>query len=127
MSIFPPNPKMFEEFAQKIQELVAQSPAKDIEKNMKALLQSMFARMDLVTREEFDIQKEVLLKTREKITELEQKVSSLEVALREVVQSASANQNTSTTASTAPASEAGETPAAPSAAPAATPTESKPE
>ncbi len=125
MSIFPPNPKMFEEFAQKIQELVAQSPAKDIEKNMKALLQSMFNRMDLVTREEFDIQKEVLLKTREKITELEKQVSSLEIALRELLASPSADNQAASMATASASAPAEDNSAA--ATPASTPNESKPE
>lgn len=51
---------------------------KDLEKNFRAILQSMFAKFDLVTREEFDTQKKVLAKTRIKITALEKQVASLE-------------------------------------------------
>ncbi|MEN9450756.1 MAG: hypothetical protein RJA83_1374 [Pseudomonadota bacterium] len=51
---------------------------KDLEKNFRAILQSMFAKFDLVTREEFDVQKKVLAKTRTKITALEKQIASLE-------------------------------------------------
>lgn len=51
---------------------------KDLEKNFRAILQSMFAKFDLVTREEFDVQKKVLAKTRTKITTLEKQIASLE-------------------------------------------------
>ena len=51
---------------------------KDLEKNFKAILQSMFAKLDLVTREEFDVQKKVLTKTRIKINALEKQVAFLE-------------------------------------------------
>ena len=51
---------------------------KDLEKNFRAILQSMFAKFDLVTREEFDVQKKVLAKTRTKITALEKQIGSLE-------------------------------------------------
>jgi BMFP domain-containing protein YqiC len=45
---------------------------------MRAMLASSFARLDLVTRHEFDIQTEVLARTREKLTELEAKLAALE-------------------------------------------------
>jgi BMFP domain-containing protein YqiC len=51
---------------------------KDLEKNFRAILQSMFAKLDLVTREEFDVQKKVLSKTRAKINTLEKQVVHLE-------------------------------------------------
>lgn len=50
----------------------------DVQKNMKAMLTSTFAQMDLVTREEFDIQAEVLKRTREKLAALEERVAALE-------------------------------------------------
>ncbi len=73
-----PSNKILEDINQKISELFASSPAKDIEKNMRAMMASAFAKMDLVTREEFDVQTEVLKRTREKLTELEAKISALE-------------------------------------------------
>ncbi len=50
----------------------------DLEKNFKALLQSGFDRMDLVTREEFDVQAAVLERTREKLEQLEQRLAAME-------------------------------------------------
>ena len=72
------NPKLIDEINEKMKALLAQGPAADIEKNMRALLAGLFSRLDLVTREEFDVQREVLLRTRAKLTELEQKIAALE-------------------------------------------------
>lgn len=72
------NPKLLDEINEKMKSVLAQGPAADIEKNMRALLSGVFSRMDLVTREEFDVQREVLLRTRAKLTELEKKVAALE-------------------------------------------------
>ena len=72
------DPKMFEEFSSRLGAVIAASPAGDIEKNAKALLSSFFAKLDLVTREEFDIQAQVLLRTREKLKALEERVGRLE-------------------------------------------------
>jgi BMFP domain-containing protein YqiC len=49
-----------------------------VEKNQKAMLSAFFARLDLVTREEFDIQRQVLLRTREKLERLEAKLAEIE-------------------------------------------------
>ena len=70
--------KMFEEISGKLGQALADSPAKDLEKNLRAVLQGVFARLDLVTREEFDVQQAVLLKTREKLEALEAKVAEME-------------------------------------------------
>lgn len=70
--------KMFEEISGKLGQALADSPAKDLEKNLRAVLQGVFAKLDLVTREEFDVQQAVLLKTREKLEALEAKVAALE-------------------------------------------------
>ena len=72
------NQKAFEELRAKMAELLARTPAKDIEKNMRALLTAFLNRLDLVTREEFDVQAELLRRTREQVVELEAKVSQLE-------------------------------------------------
>lgn len=72
--------KLFEEVSAKVSETIASSPAKDVEKNVKAMLGSAFNRMDLVTREEFDIQQQVLVKTRTKLAELEERLAKLEAA-----------------------------------------------
>ncbi|EGZ45598.1 accessory factor UbiK family protein [Neisseria wadsworthii] len=73
--------KLFEEVSAKVSETIANSPAKDVEKNVKAMLGSAFNRMDLITREEFDIQQQVLIKTRTKLAELEERVAKLEAAI----------------------------------------------
>ncbi|EGV36536.1 accessory factor UbiK family protein [Neisseria weaveri] len=72
--------KLFEEVSAKLGETIANSPAKDMEKNVKAMLGSAFNRMDLITREEFDIQQQVLIKTRTKLAELEARLAKLEAA-----------------------------------------------
>ena len=72
--------QLFEEIGAKLSDTVANSPAKDLEKNVKAMLGSAFNRMDLVTREEFDIQQQVLIKTRTKLMELEERLAKLEAA-----------------------------------------------
>ena len=72
------NQKLIEEASARLKEVFGQSPAADIEKNLRAVLQSVFARLDLVTREEFDVQQAVLIRTREKLTQLEAKVAALE-------------------------------------------------
>jgi ubiquinone biosynthesis accessory factor UbiK len=72
------DPKIFEELNSKLSALIAASPARDIEKNVKALLASVFDKMDLVTREEFDIQAQLLARAREKLTALEARVAELE-------------------------------------------------
>ncbi len=72
------QPKFLEDISTKIKELVSTSPAADIEKNLRSLLQSAFAKLDLVTREEFDAQTQVLLKAREQLDVLAEKVTALE-------------------------------------------------
>ena len=70
--------RFLHELNKKVSELIAASPAKDIEKNLRALLSSAFSRLDLVTREEFDVQQEVLGRTREKLQQMEARVAALE-------------------------------------------------
>lgn len=72
------NNKLLEEISARLSQLAASTPAVDIEKNAKALLASFFSRMDLVTREEFELQRGMLAKAREKLTALETKVTELE-------------------------------------------------
>jgi BMFP domain-containing protein YqiC len=64
-------PSFVEELQQRLAALIAASPAADVQRNLKALLAQQFSRLDLVTREEFEVQREVLAKTREKIEALE--------------------------------------------------------
>jgi BMFP domain-containing protein YqiC len=75
------NTKPFDELAAKIGQALQNSPAKDIEKNVKTMLSSGLARLDLVPRAEFDVQAQVLLKTREKLEALERRLAELEARL----------------------------------------------
>jgi len=68
----------FDEIAARIGKAVENSPAKDIEKNVKAMLASSLARLDLVPRAEFEVQAQVLLKTRAKLEALEKRLAELE-------------------------------------------------
>ena len=70
--------QIFEEFQKNMQELIAKSPAADIEKNVKAFMSQGFSKLDLVTREEFDIQVAMVDKLRERIDALEVLVKALE-------------------------------------------------
>jgi BMFP domain-containing protein YqiC len=72
------NQKFFEDISAKLNEAVANSPAKDFEKNARALLAQGFAKLDLVTREEFDVQTQVLARAREQLVALEARVAELE-------------------------------------------------
>lgn len=72
------NIQLIEDLSSKLRETLAKSPAGDLEKNIHALLQSAFTKLALVSREEFDVQTEVLLRTREKLEALEKKLVELE-------------------------------------------------
>ncbi len=72
------NPKLLDDIAARVSSLTANTPAAEIEKNLRALLTGAFSRLDLVTREEFDVQREVLARTREKLAALEARVAELE-------------------------------------------------
>lgn len=72
------NAKAFEDLSAKLSAAVENSPARDIEKNMRALLSQGLSKLDLVTREEFDIQAQVLARAREQLTALEARVAELE-------------------------------------------------
>jgi hypothetical protein len=75
------GPRILDELGAKLSEIAASNPARDIEKNVKALLGSAFGKLDLVTREEFDVQREVLAHARQKLVELEDRVAALESEL----------------------------------------------
>lgn len=72
------NPGFFEEMSAKLNEAVANSPARDFEKNARALLAQGFAKLDLVTREEYEVQVQLLSRAQEKLRELEARVTALE-------------------------------------------------
>lgn len=99
------NSNFFSDLQGKINQALESGPAKDIERNVKAAMTSGFAKLDLVTREEFEIQSQVLAKTRAKLEALELRVIELEARL-----SGGASSTATATASTP----------APGAAPSAT-------
>jgi BMFP domain-containing protein YqiC len=71
----------FNDLQQKVSQVIENSPAKDIEKNVKAMMTQGFAKLDLVTREEFDIQAQMLAKARAKLDLLESRLAELEAKL----------------------------------------------
>ena len=70
--------RILEELGARLGGIIAASPAADIDKNARALLASFFSKLDLVSREEFDIQTQVLQRTREKLKALELRLEQLE-------------------------------------------------
>ena len=76
------NSEKINEISSKINEMIKLSPLVDVEKNINALIKSAFTKMELVSREEFDVQAEVLRNTREKLVLLEEKLAELEEKLK---------------------------------------------
>jgi hypothetical protein len=70
--------RLFEELRQKIDDAFRASPAQDIEKNLRALLAAWFDRLDLVLREDFEVQKQLLERAQAKLAELEARIAELE-------------------------------------------------
>jgi len=75
------NSPFLDDLSRKIRETINSTPASDLNKNIHALLQSAFTKLELVSREEFDIQVEVLQRTRNKLEQLESRVAELEAML----------------------------------------------
>lgn len=73
-----PTPAFINDLVSKLGEVMKQSPAKDIEQNLKAGVTSMLGKLDMVSREEFDVQTEVLTRTRAKLAQLEARLTELE-------------------------------------------------
>lgn len=73
-----PLPKIFDDLSAKVSEIANSAPAKDFEKNAKAAMGAAFNKMDLLTREEFDVQRELLARAQQKIAELEARIVQLE-------------------------------------------------
>ena len=73
-----PTPAFLNDAMGKLGELLKQSPAKDIEQNLKAGVTSMLGKLDMVSREEFDVQTEVLARTRARLEQLEARLAELE-------------------------------------------------
>lgn len=70
--------QLFDQINSHLNDFFANSPFKDMEKNVKSIVMAIFNKLDLVTREEFDTQQKVLLATRKKLEELEQQMQKLE-------------------------------------------------
>lgn len=73
-----PKNAWFEEFQKNVSDLIARSPAADIERNVKAFMGQAFTKMDLITRDEFDIQVDMLKRVQERAAALEEQVQQLE-------------------------------------------------
>ncbi|HEX7606289.1 MAG TPA: accessory factor UbiK family protein [Usitatibacter sp.] len=72
------NDKLLSELSARLAAMAGANPAKDLEKNMRAMLASAFTRLELVSREEYDVQTQVLARAREKLAALEARVAELE-------------------------------------------------
>lgn len=76
------KPHLFSDLQNKLNQAFENLPVKDLERNAKAMLNQGFSKLDLVTREEFDVHLEVLAKTRAKLELLEARVAELEAQLK---------------------------------------------
>jgi BMFP domain-containing protein YqiC len=72
------NDKLLADLSARLAQFAAGNPARDLERNFRAMLASTFARLDLVSREEYDVHAEVLARTREKLAALEARVAEIE-------------------------------------------------
>jgi ubiquinone biosynthesis accessory factor UbiK len=70
--------RFFEDINARVSEVLRNSPAADVEKNLRAMLAAWFDRMDLVLREDFDVQKKLLERAQTKLAELEARIAELE-------------------------------------------------
>ena len=70
------NQAFFQDVQQRIAELFRSSPAADLERNVKAMLAQTFQRMDLVTREEFEVQLETVARLRQRVEALEARAAA---------------------------------------------------
>jgi ubiquinone biosynthesis accessory factor UbiK len=70
--------RFFDELNERIGEAFRNSPAQDVERNLKAMLAAGFSRLDLVLREDFEVQKKLLERANAKLAELEARLAELE-------------------------------------------------
>jgi BMFP domain-containing protein YqiC len=70
--------RLFDDLSERINEAFRNSPAQDFEKNLRAMLAGWFDRMDLVLREDFEVQKKLLERAQTKLAELEARIAELE-------------------------------------------------
>src|SRR5260221_11216762 len=71
--------RMFDDLNERIADALRNTPAADLEKNLRALLASWADRLDLVAREDFDVQRKLLERAQLKLAELEKRVAELEM------------------------------------------------
>ena len=76
------NEKLLAELSARLAQLAASNPARDLEKNFRAMLSGTFSRLDLVSREEYDVQVEVLARARARLESLEARIAELEARAR---------------------------------------------
>lgn len=69
---------LFDELGARINEALRDSPVQDVEKNLRALLAAWFDRLDLVLREDFEVQQKLLERAQAKLAELEARIAELE-------------------------------------------------
>lgn len=72
------DPKLLENMSAQISAALAATPLADIEKNLRAMLIAQFAKLDLVTREDFEVQKELLGRARSRLAALEARLNEIE-------------------------------------------------
>ena len=70
--------RILDDLSLRIRELLTNTPAKDVEKNLRLLLSGFFSRLDLVSREEFDVQAKVLARAQDKLAALEARIAQME-------------------------------------------------
>lgn len=75
------NEKVLADLSERMARFAAGNPARDLQRNFRAMLSSAFTRLELVSREEYDIQAQVLARAREKLTALERRVAELEARI----------------------------------------------
>jgi ubiquinone biosynthesis accessory factor UbiK len=76
------TPKFLDELASKLNQALSSGPAKDFEKNARTLLAQGLTKLDLVTREEFDVQTQLLARAQERLAALEARIAALEAAAK---------------------------------------------
>jgi ubiquinone biosynthesis accessory factor UbiK len=75
------RPQIIDQILQSLAKAVPAGLTQEVEKNLRGALRGVFDRLDLVTREELDVQEQVLARTRERLKEMEQRVADLEAKL----------------------------------------------
>lgn len=77
---FPPLPKSFQDFQSKVSEAFKASPVSEIERQMKGAFTTALGKMDIVTRDDFEVQQQMLARALEKLAALEQRLAELEAS-----------------------------------------------